>query len=293
MSVRVQIKESLEASIEFWGVGDSRNVKPADATKFRHFDVHPTKPLILAADRDGKVVLWDYNLKKTLLSSSVASLIIDRANQGDIRRGPASAPVSVNRLMSSSSAKIAGNLAGRPSGAPMSFQSPTHNVDSAHNITANLAPAVLNKIKQQIGQINQVSFADVSYMLSQAGLGGRNSNHFLHGSNSETLIAVVCDSVVLFHDYVTNETTSVTATELSKAAPTSIELAFANTCLIGCSDGVVRMWDWTYGQGGQQHSSNTTSMLGLAPTAKGCVVMAMQTHSKSEVVVVKALPVRK
>eukprot|EP01032_Pedospumella_encystans_P018812 gene18812-21407_t len=52
------------------------------------------------------------------------------------------------------------------------------------------------------------------------------------------------------------------------------------------------MWDWTYTQGTQQNANNASSALGNAPTAKGAVVMAMQTHSKSEVVVVKALPVR-
>jgi len=290
MSVRVQIKESLEASVEFWGTSEARNVKPADAPKLRYFEVHPTKSLVLAADKEGKIILWDYSIKKTLLSSSVTSLIVDRANQADAKRDAKDNLVSANRLTKNATASLAGNLSGHTSSSQ--FLPVSGNADRITSLSENLAPAVLSKIKQQVGQVNQVCFADAAYMLSHAGLGGRNSNNFLHAANSETLIAIVCDSMVLFHDYLTNETTCISNAELSKATATSIELAFVNTALIGCSDGVIRMWDWTYTQGAQQSANNMNSALGTAPTAKGAVVMAMQTHSKSEVVVVKALPVR-
>lgn len=291
MSVRVQIKESLEASVEFWGTSEARNVKPADAPKLRYFEVHPTKSLVLAADRDGKIILWDYSIKKTLISSSVTSLIVDRANQADMKKDIKDSAVSSNRLTKNASATLAGNLSAHTSSSQ--FLPMDGNAERVFSLSGNLAPAVLSKIKQQVGQVNQVCFADAAYMLSHAGLGGRNSNTFLHAANSETVIAIVCDSMVLFHDYVTNETTCVSNTELSKATATSVELAFVNTALIGCSDGVIRMWDWTYTQGAQQNANNASSALGTAPTAKGAVVMAMQTHSKSEVIVVKALPVRK
>eukprot|EP01032_Pedospumella_encystans_P002037 gene2037-2384_t len=150
MSVRVQIKESLEASVEFWGTSEARNVKPADAPKLRYFEVHPTKSLVLAADRDGKIILWDYSLKKTLLSSSVTSLIVDRANQADIKKDVKDSVVSSNRLTKNAAASLAGNLSGHTSSSH--FLPMGGNADRVSSLSGNLAPAVLSKIKQQVGQ---------------------------------------------------------------------------------------------------------------------------------------------
>lgn len=65
---------SLDAYVEFWGISDPHTVKSTEIVKIRTIDVHPTKSLLIAADREGKV------LKKTIINQTYISVILDRSN---------------------------------------------------------------------------------------------------------------------------------------------------------------------------------------------------------------------
>lgn len=296
MSGKVHIKPNLDASVEFWDTGDLHSPKTAEGTKLKLIDIHPSKPLIVAADKDGKVILWDYNLKKTLVDSSIIALIIERLNHKETQVAPvAAAAVSYgNRLTSRSNAAMCGRI---PAGtcSRSTLTASQNKLDRAPaNHLSNFAPVVLNKLKQQLGPITQVCFADMSYMLSSAGCGGQHLNTFLSGRNSESLIAVLCESVLVFHDYLSRETTCIAANELAKATATSVEMGFANTCLIGCTDGMIRVWDWSLAAGScQQPAACSVGGFLAGPVPKGGVVLTLQTHNKSEVVIIKTIPIKK
>lgn len=295
MSGRIHIKPNLDASVEFWDAGELHSSKTAEGPKLKLIDIHPTKALIIAADREGKILLWDYNLKKTLLDSTVPALIIERLNGKETQVATTTlAPTSYgNRLTSRSNAAMCGRIPSRASTrSTLPVPQDKLNRIPANSLT-NFAPAVLNKLKQQLGAVTQVCFADISYMLSSAGFGGQMLNSFLSGRNSESLIAVLCESVLMFHDYLSRETTCIGMNELSKATATSVEMGFANTCLIGCSDGMIRVWDWASSAGGYQPpASCMVGGFSAGPVPKGGVVLTLPTHGKSEVIIVKTIPIR-
>lgn len=296
MNSKVHIKPNLDAFVEFWDSGDLRNSKASDGQKLKLIEIHPTKPLILASDREGKVLLWDYSLRKPILDSNVATLIIERLN-GKEAKATHAPPVPVsygNRLTNRSNAAMCGRIPSHESSQSTLPTAKNKLCRTPSNFTTNFAPTVLNKLKQQLGAIIQVCFADIACMLANSGLGGQNLNKFLSNRNSESLIAVLCESVLIFHDYLSRETACISTNELSKATATSIEMGFASTCLIGCSDGTIRVWDRAYSAGGsQQGVPCMLSGFSAGPVPKGGVVLTLQTHNKSEIIIVKAFPIMK
>ena len=293
MSGKFHVKPSLEASIEFWGISDPRTVKSSEVVKVRIIDVHPTKSLVLAADREGKVLLWDYNLKKTIINQTCISMILDRSNTKEAKNVSINTFSNVNRCSGRAAARMSGAILKSPP-SQSSIRFDPKPVISKPRTSSNFAPAVVNKIKQQIGQILHVCFADTAYMQSCAGLSPYLSKSFIPPCNSESLIAIVCENQVLFYDYVTRQVTALTPNELGKANPCCIEFAYTSSCLIGCSDGIVRVWDWSCSPGGQYHKSQSTaSSVTAAPAPIGAVGLALQTHSKTEVVAIRAIPMKK
>ena len=53
---------------------------------------------------------------------------------------------------------------------------------------------------------------------------------------------IICDTILLFYDFITNCSHILTATELTKQ-PTTAEFISIDLCAIGCIDGQIRIWD--------------------------------------------------
>jgi WD40 repeat protein len=291
MSNRLHIKPSLDATVEFWSGSDCKIPKLADAPKLKFLEVHPVKPLVLAADKDGKVFMWDYSARKTVFSVHILSLATDR-NVKPVHLESQQMPFTyASRTTQRSQVRLSGRV-------PVKTTKPNNEtiIPSLKDGTVHANPASLNKTKQQLGQITQVCFADTSYMLSSTGLAGHSSNSsFAHPSNSESIVTIVCEGAVLFYDYVTGEASAVSPTEFYKATPSCVEMPYLNTCLIGCSDGLIRVWDWSLPvTAGVNYNANKLvgGITGFSP-AKGAVALILQTHSKSEIAVIKSIPIKK
>lgn len=313
------IKPELDSSIEFWGA-DSRLTKVSDAIKLKLVDVHPTRPLILTADRDGKICLWDYNLKLALLNCPVSSLLLE--NQVQSKNVVVKDHGFLQRISSRSNIpKQEHGTSERNTNSGMHLNTSISYASVGITSVPNASLAILSKLKQQVGQILQICFADSASILSNIGLSGYNACDFINSSNSDNIIVVVCEHIAIFHDYYSSETT-VLPPNLWKSSITSVEPIYLNTFAVGCSDGLIRIWDtsansanggnsnyrysFTSGTGisntssilssnggGGGGNSNNGNLLAIATPLKGSLRGCLQTYHKSDIIAIKSLPIRR
>ena len=86
------------------------------------------------------------------------------------------------------------------------------------------------------------------------------NNNLLHRPptfHAPAQLMIVCDTGVLFHKFLANPSSTstshhrnsnnhtrlITPADLNNKIPTSAEFIFNSICAIGCSDGVIRIWD--------------------------------------------------
>jgi WD40 repeat protein len=293
MSSKIYIKQNVDAAVEFWGASDFHATKTADAPKLRLMEVHPTKSLIVAADRDGKVMLWDYEQHQTIMNTTCALLVLEKSNVSNDKSSPAPSSTGLHgRLTARSNNRLTGSITNKPSIASTLAYRSTGTLHS-NSPSSNYAPVVQNKMKQQLGQVLQVCFADASYKRSCAGPGAYAHRALPSARSSETRITIVCENALIFHDYATKATTALTAAELGRANPTCVE-PISTTCLIGCSDGLIRVWDEEHAPEAHQYSASSSGAgPALAPVPAGGIALTLNTHSKCEVTAIKAVPIRK
>lgn len=281
MQSKTYVKPSLEAVVHFWGASDWRTTKPLEVPRLKLVEVHPTKTLVLAADRDGKIMLWDYERHSALVDTSSASLLLKSSAQPEIKQ--------INSPVQSLRHPIF------PASGP--FKEPSLSTYHAPSPDANLvnsfSPAVVSKVKQQIGQVLQVCFADTAYATTTLAEGDNSSSLYARNFLSDYKIAIVCENMVIFYDYVSGEVTSLTSSELNKANPTSVEFPNQYSCLIGCSDGVTRVWNWTFPSSGNSRVVvGNSGVAASAPPPPGAIALYLNSFTKTEVSLLKSIPVK-
>ena len=191
MSDRVFVKPSLTATVEFWGAEWSSNphqhqqhqIKLSDSSKMKLLDTHSQKPLIVTAERDGKIILWDYSRKCPIVNGTIYSLVNSALNiQSQLSsiavskvNAYASNGAVINRQTLRSNMRSKGKLlcARTPStGFVTEHGSPAidgFSLTAALRFDAALCASAspsggsadstqLHKLKQQIGFIRQVTF---------------------------------------------------------------------------------------------------------------------------------------
>jgi WD40 repeat protein len=286
MSNKAFIKPSLEASIEFWGTSDWNPPKGTDNSRLRYVEVHPSKSLILAADKEGRVLLWDYALKTTVVSCTHTDLLLKPTGRRGETNHLSKLPVQ-KRLSHRSSQRMMASTHSR-NDCSSTLRPSSHTIVDKMSV----APALASRIKQQTGQLLQVCFGDTAYRLACIDPAIRGMT-FIPSSCPNHMIAVVCENLLIFYDYITGEVTGLTPSDLGDAAPVSVEFASLSYCLIGCSDGVVRVWDWSASPPGGQNARplSAVSSAGVSPP-KGAVVYALNSYSKASINVIKAIPIK-
>lgn len=275
---------SITANVEFW-VNE----------KVKSIEVHPRKPLILAFDRnEGKIYCWDYIQKKNLIDTTLACLFYeDKIYSSGLVNEVHSHGIRLSKTHSNKYNGIVSNEELKCSG------SATKHVQ------------VTSKMKQDIGLISQVTFADCSYIKSTDGM---LTDHIKHHSNSDNLIVIVSDQLVLFYDYVLQFSNVIFLADIQKASnsiknqPTCAEQIYYNLCLIGNSDGTICLWDFTKTEANssadnnnnisrtsRRNSSNRAILnSSTALSSKGSFVdIHFQTGNKCEIVMIKSIPIKR
>jgi WD40 repeat protein len=98
-----------------------------------------------------------------------------------------------------------------------------------------------------------------------------NSSQLCHipTFNTASMIMIICGSAVIFHDFLINHTQIINTSDLGNKIPTSADFIFNDFCAIGCSDGIIRIWD----------------------CMKWKENMQLAAHSKGDILTVKSLPI--
>lgn len=287
MSNKTFVKPSLEAVLDFWGASDWNPPKGAENSKLRLVEVHPTKSLVLAADKDGKLLLWDYAQKTTIFSGSCAELLLSFSKRSSEPNLGAKVGIR-NRLSQRSAQRMTGTIR-----TPDIVTPPSISMKAGTSVVG-AAPAVVAKLKQQIGPVLQVSFTDTAYRLACMDPSIRGSN-FIPLACSGSGIAVVCENMLIFYDCATCEVTALTPADLNDSAPTSVEFASFSYCLIGCSDGTIRVWDFSapaVGASGRASGAAPSGFVAAVPPPPGAVAFTLHTYSKTGINVIKSIPIK-
>ncbi|KAJ1417686.1 hypothetical protein B484DRAFT_453896 [Ochromonadaceae sp. CCMP2298] len=295
MAYRVFIKPRLEAKIELWNA-DWRTGKLSNIPKYKLMDIHPVWSLVLLADQEGRICVWDYGLRSAVLNTSLVSLI-GACSRQEVRTLHTVLPSAGNRLSQRSNVRSSGHVPQKSGGGV-----------GKSNAPLPMSGPAIAKVKQQLGSVLSVSFADASYALSCAGLAGHRPPEgertaFLPQGASDTRVAVVCEGALVLHDYGTGQTTLLSSAQLGKATPTCVECCCPSVLAVGCSDGLIRIWDayavdfgssvgtGSYSKYDAPKQEEGAGTLPFAPPP-GALVLTLQTHSKGDVKVIKSLPVK-
>jgi hypothetical protein len=296
MAYRVFIKPRLEAKIELWNA-DWRTGKLSNTPKYKLMDIHPVWSLVLLADQEGRICVWDYGLRSAVLNTSLVSLI-GACSRPEVCTLHTVLPSAGNRLSQRSNVRSLGHVPQKCGGGV-----------GKSNASLPMSGPAIAKVKQQLGSVLSVSFADASYALSCAGLAGHRPPEgertaFLPQGASDTRVAAVCEGALVLHDYGTSQTTLLSSAQLGKATPTCVECCFPSVLAVGCSDGLIRMWDayavdfgssvgtGSYSKYDAPKQEEGPGTLPFAPPP-GALVLTLQTHSKGDVKVIKSLPVKR
>lgn len=247
------IRPDLNISVEFWGF-DWSNPKIGDYSKTKFIQFHPVKSLLLSVDRDSQISIWDYNLKKRVLFLSVneSSRVLD-SSSNDQRERSLSVGYQVGR-------KLSVDHGNRRSNDYMnSFSGSSDNGNT------------VGGVKVSLNGLKYISFADNSYVQASSCIDRvKIPTTFNTSINSDHFIVATLESSVLFYDYGINVAKYLGFEELTKN-PTVAEFVFYGFCLVGCNDGIIRVWD----------------------CANWSLAGQLQGHGKSEIAAIQMLPYKK
>jgi WD40 repeat protein len=120
------------------------------------------------------------------------------------------------------------------------------------------------KQKNVSGTIRQISFADRNTVQITTGIIINNINEIPFTTDS--LIMIVHDQGVIFHDIIKNKSKLLTVAELSKTICCA-DFIHPNICAVGCTDGAIRIWD----------------------CKNWCLLKTIQIHIKNEILLIKSI----
>lgn len=276
----IPIIPSLGVDVVMWGIdGDRVELKKDEGDKVKNFDIHAKKPWILSVDRDDDIYVWDFSTNALLFNKSLSELLSDSdISITDLQLDDDALLNNKNKrntvdqhfmhqLLKNNSPTINGHQ----STSLFSYYNSTlyeetiligKDMPEKTNSESNSKASVAETEKT----VKHVAFIDQSCIQNNP---CESSTPCVSSFNSTSRIMIICKEAVIFHDFLTDVTNTITASELNNKTPTTAEFVFYNICAIGCSDGVIRVWD----------------------CSKWIEIKQLTAHPKCEILVVKSLPV--
>lgn len=210
---------SCPIDVSYWDVNEQNK----DGRKVRLVDFHPRKSMVVYADSNGLVTVCDYFTKSIKWAKLVTELV---SSVGSPNRSYTKNTQKGERIFAKERLSVRCNsrLSGKAHIAPPVDNRNWRSVAKDHPVTA--------KAKSGNADIKQVSFVESS-------LTPLMSRSFHSDSN---LLLIVRDHQVLLVDYVTHACSVVDEADLGRP-PASADMLSPRCCAIGCSDGLIRLWD--------------------------------------------------
>lgn len=278
------------ANVIFWGVDVTRNeLKKDEGDKVRHFDVHPVNSWVLAVDRDDEVYVWDFAKNDCIFHKSMTQLLSNAeigSRRLNVNDSVSNGQVFNDKIINNGRYYITSNS---------SSMYNTYQYSSSLFDDIILGTAVKKSLFSGVGSITEadteeggnsnaakvtnvklIKFIDESCLCNDT-----LDNNLLHRPptfHTPTQIMIVCDMGVIFHNFLSNSsitashsssTRIITVASLNNKIPTSAEFIFNSICAIGCSDGIIRIWD----------------------CLKWCEIKQFNAHGKGDVLAIKSLPI--
>lgn len=85
------------------------------------------------------------------------------------------------------------------------------------------------------------------------------------------MVLILCENCIVFYDYSARTSRQITASDLSKQSPKSVEVIANNYCAIGCSDGHVRIFDmraWKVAADMSAHGRTDVTLIKNIPVSR-------------------------
>ena len=276
------------ADIIFWGIDVTRNdVKKDEGDKVRLFDVHPINPWVLNIDRDDEIYVWDFSKNQCLFHKSLNQLSSINDHQN-------SRPVSLTNPLDFNDKYIKESILDKKRyDAVSSSNHHLYKYSSSifddlilgSSIKKTLFPSDICINNQHNNHIKNITAKEINVksvkFIDESCLNNDTLNNVLYNPptfHSSAHVMIVCDTCIIFHKFLSsltpssstyNSTKIITINDLNNKNPTSAEFIFNSICAIGCSDGIIRIWD----------------------CLKWCEIKQLSGHSKGDVLSIKSLPV--
>lgn len=204
---------SVSASAVATGPKTSSTV---EFVKTKIIKVHPVLPLILSCDEEENITLWNYELKQKLMSQPVYAFIHEQQ-----RKTTAAATPQTKRYNQRSMDRHNDELLFQPKYVSYAPRKP---IDQSA------------KYREVYGAVKDLDFADESTITY-------NGSNDATPQSAEYRIFIQFDQAVAFIHLMTKKVSLVTPQILNNKVPTAIDFLTPNSCMIGCSDGGVRIWN--------------------------------------------------
>lgn len=260
----VSIKPPLAADVIFWGVDIAKaELQKDEGDKVKNFDIHPVQTWILSVDRNEDIYIWDYTNNLKLFHKPISQLLV-KANSVSTSR-QINMGITKTENISSRNDQTKKNKQTIPNcyqygsfdslfSDSLSHKTQIHTsmsryyTNHAYNqmisgdylTKPKLIPQFIDKYTSKEKEVKHLAFADASCLTNST------PNVYIPGVttfNISSRILIVCDVGVLFIDFRTGVSNIITPSDLNNKIPSTAEFIFYDMCAIGCSDGVIRIWD--------------------------------------------------
>ena len=225
----------------------------------RECDVHPIDARVIGVSKDNRIEVWNYHSHECVMSKTLSEIVSSIPHSKD-----ASSPFNIS-------------IDQKPNNFIASRQSYSLRPSRSVYSTCHSNSRVLNPVPDasertsgsplKVGDVKVSSFCDMEAIRWNCGMyaaiGARATRTSLYdgedsyvsdlsklSTSSSTIhtsscIMIVCETAILFHDYQTGHTSALVGTDLGapKAIPTCAEFISPELCAIGCSDGLIRIWN--------------------------------------------------
>jgi WD40 repeat protein len=252
------ISPTLALEVNSWTHDQAVDVRGSEVhlkegAEVRLLDTHPEKPWILGCDKDNEVFVWDYSTDKLLMKKALNELFYIADHPEASRNQVLNTTNNESRIPEENSflrrrVSMSSKLKSSYYYDSAIYHPHLYAIDaakenrplstSAATATATATAATIAKIN--VGDLRQVSFVDSATIRWQC---GDDIPPGCRGCfNTASRIMVLTTTGVVFYDFITETSDLLLAPEKSRTA-TSAAFIAANLCVLGCSDGQLRVWD--------------------------------------------------
>jgi hypothetical protein len=220
----------LDINVLYW----ARSRKQSDikdASKVKVCDVHPVHSWFACHNREDIFQIWDYGTKSCIASASLSEII------GGLTKGGkafASNPMSKQAHVHNDHKQT--SFVGRRTFRKTQLSTSIFKYNDQREV---LKSNDSNEIKvKDFGEVKRIAFIDRTAIQYQCG--GLYISPTSNSYNNGSRIMIICDTAIIFYDFVTKVSHAITSIDLSKSQPCSAEFVFVDLCAIGCADGMIR-----------------------------------------------------